>query len=65
MPGIVLAVGKRPSCSHGVFTTVGEVDTKYMDKKYLTLSVVRALKENNRLVSNQGSRTQSSGITEL
>ena len=45
MPGIVLAVGKHPSCSPGVNAVAGEIDTKYMGEKYLISSVVRAMKE--------------------
>lgn len=65
MPGVLLAVGKHPSCSHRVYILVGEINTKSINKKYPVLPVVRALKENNRLVSNPGTGTQSSGITEL
>lgn len=65
MPDIVLAVGEHPSCSHGVYTLVGEIDTKYENKKYLISSVIKAQKEKNRFISNSGTGTQSSDITEL
>lgn len=65
MPGIILAMGKHPSYSHGVYPLGGEINTKYMNKKYIILSVVRTLKEKNRLVSNPGTGTPNSGIAEL
>lgn len=65
MPGVLLAVGKHPSCSHRVCPLMGEINTKFINTKYPVLPVVRVLKENNKLVSNPGTGTQSSGITEL